>query len=62
MPFCPKCWEEYPKDFIECNVCNEPLIDEKPDSSKTELPQGSTSSAGPMGPESSKAKKKRRLL
>jgi uncharacterized membrane protein YvbJ len=36
MPFCPKCWKEYPKDFIECNVCNVPLTEEKPDASKHE--------------------------
>jgi predicted amidophosphoribosyltransferase len=36
MPFCPKCWKEYPKDFIECNVCNEPLTDKKPDAAEHE--------------------------
>lgn len=33
MPFCPKCWEQYPKDFVECTVCKIPLTEEKPDKS-----------------------------
>jgi predicted amidophosphoribosyltransferase len=36
MPFCPKCWKEYPKDFIECNVCNVPLTEEKPEAAEHE--------------------------
>jgi uncharacterized membrane protein YvbJ len=36
MPFCPKCWKEYPKDFIECNVCNVPLTKEKPEAAAHE--------------------------
>jgi len=36
MPFCPKCWKEYPKDFIECRVCEVPLTDEKPEKGEHE--------------------------
>jgi hypothetical protein len=34
--FCPKCWAEYPKDFIECNVCKVPLTEENPKTSEHE--------------------------
>ncbi len=34
MPWCPKCWEEYPKDFTACHVCDEPLTDVKPEGAK----------------------------
>lgn len=36
MPWCPKCWEEYPKDFTACNVCEVPLTEEKPEGAKKE--------------------------
>jgi hypothetical protein len=52
--FCPKCWAEYPKDFIECNVCKVPLTEERPDSSKHEHHHKDTPPA--KGP--SKEKKK----
>ena len=34
MPWCPKCWEEYPKDFTSCHVCDVPLTEEKPEGAK----------------------------
>jgi predicted amidophosphoribosyltransferase len=36
MPWCPKCWEEYPKDFTACHVCEVPLTDVKPEDAKKE--------------------------
>jgi hypothetical protein len=36
MPWCPKCWEEYPKDFTSCHVCEVPLTDVKPEGAKKE--------------------------
>jgi hypothetical protein len=57
MPFCPKCWEEYPKGFSSCNVCDVPLTDEKPDSSKHESHKHPEPSQAPPKSESSKTKK-----
>ena len=36
MPWCPKCWEEYPKDFTACHACDVPLVQEKPAGAKGE--------------------------
>jgi predicted amidophosphoribosyltransferase len=53
--FCPKCWAEYPKDFIECRVCNEPLVEERPDASER---KSRPASQGPFPSKSSKKAKK----
>ncbi len=37
MPWCPKCWEEYPKDFKSCHICDEPLTDVKPEGAKPKV-------------------------
>jgi hypothetical protein len=34
MPFCPKCWANYPHDFSHCTSCNAELVEENPDPSK----------------------------
>jgi predicted amidophosphoribosyltransferase len=31
MPFCPKCWKEYPKGFATCDTCRVPLTEIPPD-------------------------------
>jgi predicted amidophosphoribosyltransferase len=30
MPFCPKCWKEYPKGFATCEACQVPLTNVPP--------------------------------
>jgi hypothetical protein len=30
MPFCPKCWKEYPKGFATCEACQVPLTEIPP--------------------------------
>jgi hypothetical protein len=57
MPFCPKCWTEYPKDFIECNVCKVPLTEEKPGSSKHEHHHEESSKDAPKSGSAKKNKK-----
>ena len=53
MPFCPKCWEQYPKDFIECTTCKIPLTKEKPEEAGHEHHHDE-----PTKPEPAKKKKK----
>lgn len=36
MPFCPKCWKEYPKGFATCEVCELPLTQVPPEGHKHE--------------------------
>lgn len=56
MPFCPKCWQEYPKDFIACKVCDVPLTDEKPHEHESQ--KDSKPPQTPPKSESPKTKKK----
>jgi hypothetical protein len=54
MPFCPKCWQEYPKGFVKCNACNLDLTEERPQGSKHEHPHEQTPSKPGTSPKTKK--------
>lgn len=35
--FCPKCWEQYPKGWVNCKACDVPLVEQNPNPSKPEV-------------------------
>ncbi len=39
MPFCPKCWKEYPKGFATCEACEVPLTNVPPAHKHEEKPK-----------------------
>jgi len=58
MPFCPKCWTEYPKGFATCEVCELPLTEVPPDpSAHKEGHKESTPAKAPAKSDTQKKKK-----